>query len=238
MKFKAALLMAALVLTAALVGGCATEPQVVSMQTAGGEQKVTIPESRWTGTASGEQLNAVAREVQESNNANMRRFDKLDGQTAKLQNIGENNLAKLVKLSNEQGTGQITLFFKTGSSKLDSSQIHRLINFLDYLSVASRGRKVILVSIGSASGPVGKIKETKHLAEENKKLSMQRAEAPRATIEQFLLNIPHEFNKVIGVGDTYAPKGASKEVEERYQNVRIIAVYDTADIPAIPGVTK
>jgi hypothetical protein len=33
----------------------------------------------------------------------------------------------------------------------------------------------------------------------------------------------------------YAPKGESLKVEERYQNVRIVAAYDTANLPQTPG---
>jgi hypothetical protein len=55
-------------------------------------------------------------------------------------------LTKLEQLSDQQGSGQITLFFGEGSASLDQQQ--RLIRFLDYISRDSRGRKVILVSVG------------------------------------------------------------------------------------------
>ena len=37
--------------------------------------------------------------------------------------------------------------------------------------------------------------------------------------------------KVYGLGDLYAPKNVSLQEDQRYQNVRIIAVYDTNQIP-------
>jgi hypothetical protein len=45
--------------------------------------------------------------------------------------------------------------------------------------------------------------------------------------------VPHQFYKVYGVGDIYAPKNLSLQGDQRYQNVRIIAVYDTNQIPAL-----
>ena len=143
------------------------------------------------------------------------------------QQSAQQALAKLEKMANDQGTGQITLFFNTGSFKLDHDQTQRLVRFLDYLSVNSRGRKVILMSIGSASA-VGSAKA-------NKKLSQQRSESPLPIIDKYLVNTPHTFYKVTGIGDMYAPKGEPMKVEQRYQNVRIIAVYDTGDLPAVPG---
>jgi outer membrane protein OmpA-like peptidoglycan-associated protein len=220
------------------VGGCATQPQTVSMQTSGGQQEqVVVPKSTLTGAASGVQADALAQEIVDANNNSMKEFDKLQGhlnkedkRMAELQS-GENkelqtaqqSLAKLERLSNEQGTGQITLFFKTGSAKLDQAQTQRLITFLDYLSRSSHGRKVILLSIGSASA-IG-------TAQVNKKLSIARSETPMPIIDQYLVNIPHTFYKVTGIGDMYAPKGESLQVEHRYQNVRIIAVYDTSTLP-------
>jgi outer membrane protein OmpA-like peptidoglycan-associated protein len=242
MKTEGFLVIVAALILAAFVAGCATKQEVIVMQEPSGkEQQVTVPKSAWTGAASGEQADALAREIVDANNNSMREFDRLEGHLAKedkrladLQSTenkelqtAQQSLAKLEKLSNEQGTGQITLFFKSGSAKLDQLQTKRLITFLDYLSSTSRGRKVILLSIGSASA-IGSAKV-------NKKLSVERSETPLPIIDQYLVNTPHTFYKVTGIGDMYAPKGQSPEVEHRYQNVRIIAVYDTAGIPATPG---
>ncbi|HEY3275794.1 MAG TPA: hypothetical protein VGJ94_04175 [Syntrophorhabdaceae bacterium] len=238
MKGRSIFTVMASILGMALIGGCATKPQVVVMQEPAGQQRqVTVPGSTLTGAASGEQADALAREIVDANNNSMKEFDKLQGhldkedkRMAELQSIenkelqtAQQSLAKLEKLSNEQGTGQITLFFKTGSAKLDHMQAQRLITFLDYLSRSSHGRKVILLSIGSASATGS--------AKVNKKLSVERSEAPLSAIEQYLVNVPHTFYKVTGIGDMYAPKGESLQVEQRYQNVRIVAVYDKSDIP-------
>lgn len=216
------------------IGGCGTVSEMFMMKAPGGEEKqVTMPESTWTGAASGEQANALAKTVVDANNNTMKRFDEVDGKLDKLQETASQDLqtaqqalAKLEEMANQQGTGEMTLFFKTGSAKLDQNQSQRLIRFLDYISVKSRGRKVIVLSIGSASA-TGNPKY-------NKKLSTQRSEAPLPIISQYLVNVPHEFYKVTGIGDMYSPKKASMDENKRYQNVRIIAIYDTSKIPQVP----
>ena len=104
-------------------------------------------------------------------------------------------------------------------------QYQRLINFVDYLSRNSRGRKILLVMIGSASA-TGSMSV-------NQKLSQERSQAPEPIIDQYLVNVPHQFFKVYGLGDMYAPKNVSLREDEAYQNVRIIAVYDTNQIPSL-----
>ena len=163
----------------------------------------------------------------DSNNNNMKDYEQLQGTASKNLQTSQQALAMLEQLSNQQGTGQITLFFPTGSASLGSSglQYERLINFLDYISRDSRGRKVLFVMIGSASA-------TGSLAI-NEKLSRERSQAPEPIIDQYLVNVPHQFYKVYGLGDLYAPKDVTLQVDQRYQNVRIIAVYDTNQIPAL-----
>jgi hypothetical protein len=41
--------------------------------------------------------------------------------------------------------------------------------------------------------------------------------------------------KVHGIGEMYGPKNVTLQEDQRYQNVRIIAVYDTDQIPALQG---
>ena len=132
-------------------------------------------------------------------------------------------------LSQQQGTGEITLFFATGAATLPSSglQYDRLINFVDYLSRMSRGRKILFVMIGSASA-------TGNMSV-NQRLSQERAAAPESMIDQYLVNVPHQFFKVHGIGDVYSPKNVNWTQDQRYQNVRIIAVYETDQIPALRG---
>ena len=148
-------------------------------------------------------------------------------QTAQLTQTAQQTLAKLEQLSNEQDSGQITLFFKSGSTEIDSFQTQRLVNFLDYLARESHGRTVILVAIGSASA-VGN-------AGLNKKLSTKRSEATLPMTNQYLVNVPHKFYRVTGVGDMYAPKNASLQVEDRYQSARVIAANSTINLAAMPA---
>ena len=67
----------------------------------------------------------------------------------------------------------------------------------------------------------------------NQKLSQERSQAPEPIIDQYLVNDPHQFFKVYSIGDMYSPKNVSLQEDQRYQNVRIIAVYDTNQIPAL-----
>jgi hypothetical protein len=159
----------------------------------------------------------------------MKDYEQLQGTASKNLQTSQQALQMLEHLSQQQGTGEITLFFPTGSAALPSSglQYQRLINFTDYLSRNSRGRKVLFVLIGSASA-TGSMSV-------NQKLSRERSEAPEPIIDQYLVNVPHQFFKVYGIGDMYAPKNVSLQEDQRYQNVRIIAVYDTNQIPALQG---
>ena len=97
----------------------------------------------------------------------------------------------------------------------------------DYLSRMSRGRKILFVMIGSAS--------TTGSMSVNQRLSRERSEAPGPVIDQYLVNVPHQFFKVYGIGDMYSPKNVTLQEDQRYQNVRIIAVYETDQIPALQG---
>lgn len=215
----------------ALLAGCAGQPQTYTMQTPSGPpQTVTVPKGTATGAASVGDASALAKMIQDSNNNVMVAYDRTNGQMKSLQatenqelKTSQEALTKLEQLSNQQGTGQITLFFAEGSASLSQEQQQRLIGFLDYLSRSAHGRKVILVAIGSASA-VGN-------PAFNKKLSVERGQAPVPLINQYLVNLPHQVFRVSGVGDMYAPKNASMQIESRYQNVQIIAAYDSASLP-------
>jgi outer membrane protein OmpA-like peptidoglycan-associated protein len=223
-----ALSVVAAVATLILVG-CAGQPQqfVVQQPDEQKPQTITFPNGTVFGGASGSQASTLAQLVVDSNNNNMKDYEQLQGTASKNLQTSQQALGMLEQLSNQQGTGQITLFFPTGSASLGSSglQYDRLINFLDYISRDSRGRKVLFVMIGSASA-------TGSLAI-NEKLSRERSQAPEPIINQYLVNVPHQFYKVYGLGDLYAPKNVSLQEDQRYQNVRIIAVYDTNQIPAL-----
>jgi outer membrane protein OmpA-like peptidoglycan-associated protein len=211
---------------ALLLAACAGQSETYTVNPG---QTVTVPKGTVTGAASVGDANALAKMIVDGNNNAMAGFDRVNGNLTQMQNTeskelqaSQDALAKLVQLSDQQGSGAVTLFFAEGSATLNQEQQQRLIRFLDYLSRGSQGRTVILVSVGSASavGP----------AAVNRRLSMERAQAPVDTIEQYLVNTPHTFYKVSAVGDMYAPKNAPQLVEQRYQNVRIVAAYSTAQL--------
>jgi len=224
MTIKSGLLIASA--SAVLLAACAGQSQTYNMS---GGQSVTMPKGTMTGGASVGDANALAQMIVNGNNNAMGQFDKLNGdmtqlqagQAQELQN-SQAALVKLEQLSDSQGSGQITLFFAEGSAQLNQQQQQQLINFLDYLQRASHGRTVILVSVGSASA-VGS-------AAFNHRLSIERSQAPVNLIEQYLVNTPHQFYKVSAVGDMYAPRNASQLVNQRYQNVRIVAAYNQAQL--------
>ena len=223
--------LAAAAAAVAVLASCGGQPQTYGMQTPSGPPEVvTVPKGTVTGAASVGDAAALAKMVQDSNNNVMTAYDRVNGKMGDLQatenkdlQTSEQALQKLEALSNQQGSGQITLFFAEGSATLNAEQSQRLVGFLDYISRDAHGRKVIIVAVGSAS-TVGN-------AAVNKRLSIERGQAPVPMIEQYLVNIPHQVFKVSGVGDMYAPKRASAQVDARYQSVQIIAAYDAADLP-------
>lgn len=255
-------------LGAALIVGCAGQPDMMSMQgTTGQSQTITFPNGTVFGGASSKEAGSLAQIAVDANNNNMKDFAAVQatqakdtaalqaGQTAEsrqieasrqaaaheaavLQSLQSKDLQTsqkavrmLEQLSAQQGTGQITLFFPTGSVTITQGlQYDRLVNFLDYLSRQSRGRKILFVMIGRASA-IGNM-------EINQRLSTERADAPKPIVNQYLVNVPHEFYRIAGVGDAYSPKDVSLSVDQRYQNVRIIAVYETDQVPPLPEDAK
>lgn len=141
-------------------------------------------------------------------------------------------LGMIEQLAQKQGTGEITLFFDTGSSQLSkgSPEVNRLVQFLDFVARESRGRKVLFVSVGSASARGDR--------KINQKLAQQRSEQPVSYIDKYLLNVPHEIYRVYGTGDLYSPKDVPAKEHLRYQNARIIAFFDTDKIPPLPVETE
>jgi hypothetical protein len=146
----------------------------------------------------------------------------------KHQEAAQKTLQKIEEVSKDQGTGQITLFFPVGSGLLKGNTLEyeRLIRFIDFLSRESKGRKVLFISIGSASafGP----------SKVNMKLAKARADFPKAVIDKYLVNNAHDFYKVYGTGDQYSPKKVSQKEHERYQHTRLIALYETDKAPSLP----
>jgi outer membrane protein OmpA-like peptidoglycan-associated protein len=198
--------------------GCAGQTEQLSMQQpAQGAapppppQAITFPNGTTFGGASGRQASELAQIVVEANNNNLQEYQRLRS--------GEQQL---------QGTGEITLFFPVDQVELKqgSLQYTRLITFLDYLSRESRGRRVLFLLIGSASA-IGN-------PQQNIRLSRERSQEPEPIIDQYLVNVPHQFFKVYGLGDIYSPKNVTLSQEQRYQNVRIVAVYQTDQVPVLP----
>ena len=102
-----------------VLAGCAGPTEQLSMQTPMGQapQQVTFPNGTTFGGASGRQASELAQIIADSNNNNMRDYQQLQGTESK--NLQTSQQALMIEnLSNQQGTGQITLFFPTGSAEL------------------------------------------------------------------------------------------------------------------------
>ena len=133
------------------------------------------------------------------------------------------------KVSRRQGTGEVTVFFPRGTSRIERSglQERRLVEFADWLARESRGRKIMFIAVGSASatGP----------QELNLKLAKKRSEALLGVIDQYLVNVPHEYVKMYGTGDAYSPKGGTAAEHERFQHARLIAFFEKGQEPVLPA---
>ena len=134
----------------------------------------------------------------------------------------------LKEIAEQQGTGEITIFFPVNSSKIqnDSPEYERLVGFADYLARESNDRKVFIISIGSASA-FGNAKL-------NEQLAKKRSQAPISIIDHYLVKIPHEFYKVYGTGDMYSPKDVSMKIHDRYQHVHLTAFYEEIEEEKAP----
>jgi TolA-binding protein len=96
-----------------VLAGCAGPTEQLSMQGPTGQtpQQVTFPNGTTFGGASGRQASELAQIIVDSNNNNMRDYQQLQGTESKNLQTSQQALSMLEQLSNEQGTGQITLFF-------------------------------------------------------------------------------------------------------------------------------
>jgi hypothetical protein len=249
-------ILAAIIVVSVLIG-CAGQPKELRIRDIDGSMKsVEFPKGTLTGSASKEQASQLAQIFVDSHNNAMKEADeikrstqKIEGSTQKIeasnqrleassqkildssqQNLetAQKTLKTLEQLSKRQGTGEITLFYPVGEHQIKPGSLEygRLVNFTDSLSHGSRGRKILFISIGSASA-FG----NKNL---NERLARKRSESPKDVIDKYLVNIPHEFFKVYGVGDMYSPKNVSMKEHQKYQTTRIIAFYETDQIPSLP----
>ncbi len=135
-------------------------------------------------------------------------------------NLSRDSHQILQEIAEKQGTGDITIFFPTNSAVISENdfQYHRLVRYLDSLERNNQGRKLVFVIMGSASATG----EENH----NLVLSKARAQAPIPIIDHYLINVPHSFHKVYGVGETDSPKNVDETVNKRYQFVKIMALYE------------
>lgn len=186
---------------AAALGGCAQPPPQQFVMQQPDEQKpqtITFPNGTTFGGASGSQASTLAQLVVDSNNNNMKDFEQLQGTASKNLQTSQQALRMLEQLSQQQGTGEITLFFPTAQPAYHPAACNTTGSSISWITspANSRGRKVLFLLIGSASA-------TGSLAI-NEKLSRERSQAPEPIIEQYLVNVPHQFYKVYGLGDMYA----------------------------------
>jgi len=232
------------------------DTQISPSEPSQGMKTVEFPKGTWTGAASKEQASTLAQVFVDSHNMAMNEFSKVQDSMAYLKGSGQRleeaaqqireanreslelakenqktaqtTLKRIEELSRNQGTGEITLFYPAGSGRLkvNSPEFNRLVQFVDYLGRECKGRKILFVSLGSASAYGSK--------KVNNKLAKDRAEFPQSIIDKYLVNNPHEYYKVYGTGDLYSPKGISKKEHERYQHTRVIAFYETDQLPKIP----
>ena len=202
-------------------------------------KEIVFPNGTVVGGAASDQAQALAQILVDSHNLHMKEFGELKKQSAaqaeeakKNRETAEQALAMIQKLAQSQGSGEITIFFRTGSAKIPASglEFERLVRFADFVSRESKNRKVHFVLIGSASA-TGNPKW-------NLKLSQKRAKAPIDIIDKYLVNVPHDYYQISAVGDMYAPKDVERKVNRRYQNVRIIAFFATDQLPELPEGVK
>ena len=144
----------------------------------------------------------------------------------------QKSLKVIEEMANLQGTGELSVFFPNGSANLARGSLEhdRLVRFADFLARESKGRKVILLSIGSASA-YGNQKVNLNLAK-------KRSEVPLDIMDKYLVNVPHEFHKVFGNGDLNSPKDVKMKEHQRYQHTRIIAVFDKERVANINQVAS
>src|SRR5678815_4223323 len=111
------------IVMAVMLAGCAGQPQqfVVQQPDEQKPQTITFPNGTVFGGASGSQASTLAQLVVDSNNNSMKDYESLQGTTSKNLQTSQQALSMLEQLSDQQGTGQITLFFPTGSASLGSS---------------------------------------------------------------------------------------------------------------------
>lgn len=198
----------------------------------GGSKNITFPNGIVTGGASQEQASVLARIIVESHNTAVRQRQSIEDKLARQVPVSDrenqvyrNNL-DTVRMAHhmfkdvaKKRGAEITLFFPVNKSRIvkNGHEYQRLVRFADYLATQSRGRKILIISAGSASA-FGEESRNKHLAAD-------RAKAPVDILDHYLVNLPHGFYKIYGTGDLYSPKNVSGQIHDRYQHVHLTAVF-------------
>ncbi|NOQ35406.1 MAG: hypothetical protein GQ569_05860 [Methylococcaceae bacterium] len=187
-------------------------------------EMVVFPNGTVFGGASAEQASELAKILVQAYNSPTIGGNKATARYA---------LKLLEVMSKRHGSGEITLFFRKGSSQIEDnpSEYHRLVRFLDFLARESHGRRVLLVSIGSSSDQGDEIK--------NILLSVARSKSPVNSIKKYLVNTPHYIYKAYGTRKTdlntvdIDEELTPKQIES-YRHVRIIAAFEKNDLPLLP----
>lgn len=225
--------MSILIIAVSFFIGCAGETKQLHMKDEAVNTKTLA--TAQAETSSKEQASSLAQTFVDNHNKVMQEIAEikrigsrsLENEEA-ITNAAQKSLKTIEQLSRNQGTGEITIFFPLDSSKINEKSLEydRLIRFVDFLSRESKGRKILFVSLGSASAIGSK--------RANLQLAKERSEAPVEIIGKYLVNTPHGFFKVYGTGDLYSPKDVEKRKHENYQHTRLIAFYETDQIPSLP----
>ncbi len=186
-------------------------------------EEIIFPNGTILAGASTEQASALAEIFVNAHNETIKQLKEIKEEQKQ---TAIQALKIIEEISKKQGTGEITLFFSTGSYRFNSLEQSRLVRFLDFLSRESHGRKILLISVGSASA----FGNNQH----NQRLADRRAKAPVDIVEKYLINIPYEFYKVYSVGDKYNSTNQSIKKQKNYQNTRLIAIFDANQSPVLP----
>ena len=218
-----------------LLFGCGTTAQISMDGSAANAQKAPSPDAnvavRQFVSAHAEVMGGIA-DIKSANQGMKSDLDAIKKSSQQSLETAQRSLKVLEEMANRQGTGEISVFFPNGSAHLarGATEHDRLVRFADFLARESRGRKVILVSIGSASA-YGNQKV-------NLDLAKKRSEVPLDIMDKYLVNVPHEFHKVFGNGDLNSPKDVKMKEHQRYQHTRVIAVFDKEQVANINQVAS
>jgi len=213
-----------------LLVGCGTTAQTSKDENAANAQKAPSPDAnvavRQFVTAHAEVMGGIA-DIKSANQGMKSDLAAIKNTSQQSLETAQRSLKVLEDMANRQGTGEISVFFPNGSAHMERGVVEhdRLVRFADFLARESRGRKVILVSIGSASA-YGNQKV-------NLSLAKKRSEVPLDIMDKYLVNVPHEFHKVFGNGDLNSPKDVKMKEHQRYQHTRVIAVFDKEQVANI-----